>query len=443
MPIRLESLTARLLAGALVWLALMLGAGGLVLTHAFRSSVENTFVERLDGLLRAMVASVEPQGDTVRFLRPLGEPRFELIYSGWYWQIAEQGRILARSRSLWDEALPIHPGGEGTREVSTVDGPGHTRLLMVERDLAFPGATRALHIQVAADGAEVNREVARFGILLAASLGLMGLGLLVAVVIQVRFGLRPLRLLVEQLDQVRSGARARLGDGHPTEIAPLVQAMNAVLDHDAELIERARTHVGNLAHGLKTPLSVINAAADDPGVVTAQVQAMTRMVEHHLARAGAATGSARALGARVPVTPVLDELRRALARIHADRDLDIAVAATGSPAFAGERQDLEEILGNLMDNACKWARSRVRAHAVDIKGGLLLTVEDDGPGMSEEDAALASARGTRLDEMTPGWGLGLSIVADLAALHGGRLEFGRSELGGLKVALTFAACGAA
>ena len=432
------SIGSRLLIGALVWLALMMSIGGMVLTVAVHRTVEETFVERLDSLLKAMVAGVEPGGpDGLRITKPMGEPRFEQIYSGWYWQVTDGQDLLFRSRSLWDDVLPVHPGPrDGTRISVDLPGHGDVTLLVVERDLNWPGIDRPLHLQVAADRSEIDREVARFGTLLTVSLALMGLGLLAAVYIQVRFGLRPLRRLATELDEVRSGARARLGGGQPEEVAPLVEAMNAVLDHDATLIERARTHVGNLAHGLKTPLSILKAEASgkpDPAAVAEQVTAMDRLISHHLARASAATASARAFGAHTPVAPVLDDLRRALDRIHAGKALLIEVATQGDPEFPGERQDAEEILGNLMDNACTWATGRVRATAMADGCGLRLTVEDDGPGMSEADAAEASRRGARLDEMVPGWGLGLAIVSDLTALHGGRLQFGRSELGGLRV----------
>jgi signal transduction histidine kinase len=434
---RIESLTSRLLVGALVWLALMLTAGGVVLTLAFRDTVEKGFVERLDSMLRAMVATVEVNGDTVTFTRPVGEPRFERVFSGWYWQIADDGGLLLRSRSLWDQALPVHtPEGDGPLEISSAAGPEGAPLVVVERDLIFPDRARPVHVLIAADRREIDHEVSRFRLLLTAASALMGVGLLVAVVIQVRFGLRPLKLLADELEEVRRGTRPRLGRGHPTEIAPLAEAMNAVLDHDAALIERARTHVGNLAHGLKTPLSVLKAESQghdpDPVVVAEQVTAMDRLVQHHLGRAAAAA-SAHALGARLAVAPVLADLGRVLPRIHADKDVTFDCRVEGDPSFPGERQDLEEILGNLMDNAGKWAASMVRITAAESEGGLRLTVEDDGPGMAEEQVAEASRRGARFDEMTPGWGLGLSIVADLVALHGGSLSFGRSPLGGLAV----------
>jgi signal transduction histidine kinase len=213
-----------------------------------------------------------------------------------------------------------------------------------------------------------------------------------------------------------------------------------VLDRDAELIERARTHVGNLAHALKTPLAIVAAEVEDGpagGAVRRQVETMRRLIERHLGRAAAVAGAGRALGMKVSIRGVAERMAAALARVFAERNLDIVVDVAPDAAFRGQRDDLEEILGNLMENACKWAAGRVRVAAAEAADGLVLSVEDDGPGLSEEQAALASTRGTRLDEREPGWGLGLSIVADLVDVNGGVMDFSRSALGGLAVTLRF------
>lgn len=429
-----RSLTARLVLVALVWLALLLAIGGWVLASAFRSTVEREFEHRLDALLRGLIAVVEVMPDgSIILSRPLGEPRFDQIYSGWYWQIAAEN-TLERSRSLWDTKLATHIE-PAVHQVRMDRGPQGEPLLVVERDVTLAG--QLVHVTVAGDLREVAIEVQRFNLLLFGAMGLLAVGLVVAILLQVRFGLAPLRRLQADLERVKSGATTRLDGDYPQEVAGLAQTMNAVLDHDADLIERARTHVGNLAHGLKTPLSLLQTETD-PKAVRAQAQVMTRLIEHHLARATAVAGSGRALGTVVAVRPTLEKLRSALARIHADKNLIIDIAAE-DVAFRGERQDLDEILGNLMDNACKWARTRVRARAQLADRRLSLTVEDDGTGMSPAEAEEASRRGARLDEMAPGWGLGLAIVADLVALYGGTVTFGRSELGGLAVTATLPA----
>ena len=434
------SLSARLVAGALVWLVLMLAAGGGVLAVAFRNTVEDEFTHRLDAILRAMIGATEISSDgTVSMVRPLGDPRFDQVLSGWYWEVSEPSGRLVRSRSLWDTAIPTVTGGPEP-QIRTIAGPRGEPLLVVERDLQFPDAPGPVHMLVAADLREVKQGVRRFDLLLLTALGLLGAGLAVAVLIQVRFGLRPLRVLAADLAAVREGERPRLSGRYPQEIVPLAEAMNGVLDSDAELIERARTHVGNLAHALKTPLAVVGAelaGEPDRRILAEQVKVMRRLVEHHLARASAVAGAGRALGVKVPIRDVAESLASVLARMFADRALAVDLDIPADSGFRGQRQDLEELLGNLMENACKWAAGRVRVSASDDQRGLALVVEDDGPGMSDTEADDAIGRGKRLDEMVPGWGLGLSIVSDLVEMNGGTVQFGRSALGGLMVTIRF------
>lgn len=430
------SLSLRLIAAAVIWLTAMLAVGGVVLALALRDTVEREFTYRLDALLKAMIAATDiaPDG-TVVLVRPLGDPRFDRVFSGWYWQVTEPGGRQVRSRSLWDSVIAPVDGGQGlhTRRIA---GPNGETLLVVERDLLFADARGPVHLLVAGDLREVDDGVVRFNLLLVSALGLMGLGMAIAVVIQVRYGLRPLRAMATDLRAVREGVQARLSGRYPREVAPLAEAMNGVLDKDAELIERARTHVGNLAHGLKTSLAVASAelaGAADRKVLAEQFEVMRRLVEHHLGRASAVAGAGRSIGARVALRPVAQDIAAALAKVFAERkpaiDLDIADDVT----FHGHREDLEEILGNLMENACKWARGRVAVSARDDGKALVLSVDDDGPGMPQAEADDAARRGRRLDEKVPGWGLGLSIVSDLVQVNGGELRFRRSGLGGLSV----------
>ena len=432
------SLSVRLVAGAMVWLAAMLAVGGGVLALAFRDSVEQEFSHRLDAMLRAMIAATEINAEgSVTLVRPLGDPRFDQIFSGWYWQISEPSGRQIRSRSLWDSVMTTTDGG-AELQTRHWDGPNGEPLLVAERDLLFPGASGPVHLMIAGDLREVSDGVRRFDLLLLAALGLLGLGMGIAILIQVRFGLRPLRAMTVDLDAVRDGERSRLTGRYPREVAPLAQAMNAVLETDSELIERARTHVGNLAHGLKTPLAVMAAemsGTPDKAVISAQVEAMRRLIEHHLGRASAVAGAGRVLGAKVPLGDVAQALVGVLARVFAERDLTFALDLDPAAAFHGHREDVEEILGNLMENACKWAFSQIRVSARMTADGLVLWVEDDGPGMAPEQAAEASRRGMRSDEGSSGWGLGLSIVADLVAVNGGTMAFDRSDLGGVAVTL--------
>jgi signal transduction histidine kinase len=435
-----RSLTGRLIASTVAWLLVALAAGGFALSLAFRRAVEGSFEQRLDSLMLTVIGAIEvPPDGPARLAGTIADPRFDRAYSGWYWQV-DDGETRLRSRSLWDAVLPVDLERFATPQASLrVAGPRDEPLRVLGRTLTYPSRARPILAAVAAPEAELREEIDRFDRLLAIALGALGVGLAAAVAIQVGYGLRPLRRLAAELAGVRAGRSARLDDAYPSEIQPLVRAMNEVLDHDARLIERARTHVGDLAHGLKTPLAVLAAetssgTSGSPQRVAEQVATMTRMVNHHLTRAAAA-GSRQVLGARTEVAAVVAALRATLLRLHADRRLALETAVRPDAVFAGERQDLEEMLGNLMDNACKWAAGTVVVRSQRVDARLQLTIDDDGPGLSAEEAGLALGRGTRLDEDEPGSGLGLSIAADLAGLYGGALTLGRSDLGGLRARL--------
>ncbi|MCW0235372.1 MAG: sensor histidine kinase [Ferrovibrio sp.] len=433
-----RSLTFRLIAAATVWMLVLLSAGGIVLTTAFRNSAEQEFGQRLDALLRAMIAAIEVGSDgAVTVTKPLGDPRFEQVFSGWYWQVAEPSGRLVRSRSLWDSTLPRHDDGTEMQR-HRIAGPNGESLLAAERDLQFPGGDGPMHVAVAGDLRDINSRVRGFDTVLLAALVLFAFGMVGAIVVQVRFGLQPLRAMTAGLAAIRSGKSTRLEGDYPREVAPLADAMNAVLAHDALLIERARTHVGNLAHGLKTPLAVLKAElheVPDRKVMDEQVGVMVRLIERHLARAAAATGSGPALGVGTAVRPVVQDIVDVLKRVHAAKGLAFEIDIPATLAFPGDRGDLEEMMGNLIENACKWARGKIRIAAQDADP-VVITVEDDGPGIADTAVALALARGIRLDETRAGSGLGLAIVADLVTIYGGTIDLERSPLGGLRAALT-------
>jgi len=436
------SLTVLLIAGGVLWIALALGVAGVLLSTLFRDHVERSFELRLGVLLDALIvaADVTPDGTLGVALLP-GEPRFARPFSGWYWQIIDGRRIDERSRSLWDQSLSLAPVGSGV-SVRGIAGPETQSLRILERDITLPGLDRPLRFAVAADLNSMVAEIRPFTVTLSIALLLLGLGLIAALALQVRYGLKPLTSVRRALAAVRDGRAERLRGDFPNEVRPLAAELNAMLEHNDALLERARRHAGNLAHALKTPLTVLtNAAADDSAplveTVRSQIATMRRDIEHHLAHARASGGER--IGMRADVAPVLDGLKRTLDLLHAERAIDVAVEISGRPYFRGDRQDLEEMLGNLMDNGCKWARSRVRIEASATKDQLHVTIDDDGPGLSEERRAEALKRGRRLDEATPGDGLGLDIVYDLAQLYDGKLELGRSPLGGLRVLLTLPA----
>lgn len=458
---KLDSLAARLIAAAAVWTVLGLAAGGFVLSGIFRASVESNFDARLKFDLDGMIAAAEPDpAGGVSLQGRFTDPRYERIYSGWYWQIVPEGKKEAGapdaqiSRSLWDKTITQtdslkSPGRDWGHGI----GPHGQRVRFVAQHIEFPvaetrtpGDTRAYTFLVAGDISEAENEVARFDRMLAWSFALLGLGLIGAIFFQVRIGLVPLRRLSVALGHIRDGRTRRLAGKFPAEIAPLAAELNSLIEHSAEVVGRARTHVSNLAHSLKTPLTVLSseaAAATGPLAesVARQVETMRRQVDHYLARARAA-GALDVLGTRTPVKPVLDDLARVLRRIHAEKAPIVNVDCPYEIAFRGEKQDLEEMAGNLIDNACKWARSRVSVSARAGEGGrFVLAIGDDGPGLTEDERKRVGERGERLDESVPGSGLGLAIVRDIAKLYGGGVELGESPLGGLEVRLTLPAIG--
>jgi signal transduction histidine kinase len=291
--------------------------------------------------------------------------------------------------------------------------------------------------------------VALFNQTLFITLALLGLVFVLTAAFQVRFGLMPLRRISNALHAIRSGRAERLEGEFPTEIEPLAREVNALIDTNRDIVARARTHVGNLAHALKTPISVLmneTAARGDPLTqkVHEQVGIMREQVQHHLERARIAARVA-VPGTLIEVAPVIDAVVRTMQKIHRSRDLDISARHAGGVKFHGEQQDLEEMIGNLVDNASKWAKSRVEieASAAAEEGDRKLfwiLIDDDGPGLTPDaQQEVLNQRGRRLDESKPGSGLGLSIVSDLADLYAGRLELAKSPLGGLRVTLVLPA----
>ena len=453
------SLVRRLVLLAAAWSLVALLVTGIALTVFFRQSSYRGFDEGLADLVDAVYSGMAVDADgTVAEFR-LDDPRTQRVYSGRYWQIAEltdRGGLqaLQRSRSLFDfelkapeettDRLIAHPGDTIVYEWR---GPSGEPLRVAALLSRFPGRGQPLVIMAAQNSAPVQAEERRFAALTATTLSLLAAGLVFAVFVQVRVGLRPLFDIRREVARVRRGKAERLVADYPVELQPLASELNALLDHNAEVVERQRTHVGNLAHALKTPVAVLLAEAEArPGelaeVVRRQAEAMHGHVDHHLRRARAAARS-QTSGERTSVEPVLDELAVTLERVFQDKNdgagVEIDWRAPDDLCFQGERQDLLELAGNVMENAGKWCRRRVRVTAEKIEGSepprMRLAVEDDGPGLPVEARAEALKRGARLDESTPGTGLGLSIVDELARAYGGEVRLGEARLGGLRVEL--------
>lgn len=455
----LRSLAARLVVGAVAWSLLILAIGGVVLSSQYRASAMRSLDADLQVVLDSLIAAAEigPDGKVTLDETP-NDARFQRPSSGRYWQVAPLDPAAAKpdpvlqSASLWDEAsLPWPVGGvaalaaeRGRTHFSNVTGPFDQPVRLAAQTVRLPGSPTPVTFFAAADRRPALESAAQFTTTLIIALAVLAAGLIAMVLLQVGVGLAPLNRLRNDVADVRRGKRARLDGAYPTEVAPLTDELNALLDHNRAVVERARTHVGNLAHALKTPISVLlNEARAQQGplaeLVVRQTDAMGRNVDHYLQRAQAAA-RAETVGARCDVRPVLDDIARTLERLYGrDRDIDILVEPGPSPVFRGERQDLEEMAGNLMENACKYGGGVVRASLRDRGAKLEIAVEDDGPGLAPETREIALKRGARLDETAPGQGLGLSIVADLARLYGGELTLGESALGGLSAVLTLPA----
>jgi len=434
----------------------VLVAASLLLTAQFRSAFLGRFDEQLATQVENLLTRTEVVDEQV-ITSAFVDVRASRAHSGRYWQVARIGpngriQVVERSSSLFegdrdltipregisalgrDPTTPYHydtvgPVGEPLRVAARVS-------VVLTRNGNMP-----LLFLMAEDRRPIDEGARRFAATAATALILLGLGLMTAVFIQVRIGLQPLFDLRREVAEVRKGRADKLAKVYPAELSPLAEELNALVAHNQEVVERQRTHVGNLAHALKTPISVMLAEADaNPGplaeVVKRQTEAMHGHVEHHLRRARAAARS-QANREQTPIEPVLDELARTLERIFREQRVSVDWRCPSDLAFQGERQDLLEIVGNVMENACKWSSGRVRAEAQAIDGEKLrIIIEDDGPGIPADRRADVLKRGGRLDEKTPGSGLGLSIVDELARAYGGDLTLGDSAMGGLKVEIT-------
>ncbi|PJI98005.1 signal transduction histidine kinase [Acidovorax sp. 69] len=457
----LRSLRFRLLAVTLAGVAVAMVLAGVVLSGFFREHVQRQFEAALMLQLDQVTARLDfdALGQPVIAAQALSDPRWLTPYSGLYWQVDAmapdgQGRLgVLRSRSLWDAslALQVDALADGAVHAHEVAGPQGAPLLVLERTVRAAGADAARwRLIVAADLQGTQAAIAQFTRVLSLSLAVLLALLAAAAWAQVAVGLKPLKALQRGLQDVRQARATQISGAFPDEVQPLVDDFNAVLGRNADVVERARTQAGNLAHALKTPLTVLEQAAcaqagrdgvtELATLVREQVQVARRHIDWHLARSRVAA-SAHLPGQRTPLEPVVAGLVRVMNKVHAGRGVDITLALPEAPLlFAGESQDLQEMLGNLLDNACKWARTTVRlqaqAHeASGQPGQIWIKVEDDGPGIGATQRAHAVERGVRLDESVPGSGLGLAIVQDLAVLYGGRLELEPADLGGLRVVL--------
>lgn len=432
-----------MMAIAAGWILVLLLAGGFALDRTLTGLVENNFDDQLDYMLTAMIASAEigPDGE-VYFNRPLGDQRFLEPNSGLYWQISGRGHDDFPSRSLWDRSLRVAADHlDGRIHIYNSEQFPAEPLRLAERTVILPGSNTQWWFSVAASRQELDFQISRIRAILVWSFAVLGLGLFAMAVLQSWIGLGPLRRVRAAIQNLRATGANRIDEPLPLEVQPLVEEVNALLTHTEQQAAEARTHAGNLAHALKTPLTVVTNAAtarapDLSDTVIREARTMQRHVEHHLARARA-VGRRAAGHARTGVCESAEAVRRAVDRLYPQARIDIA--GNREAMVSVERQDLDEILGNLIENAAKYGGGTVfvTIDAEPQAGGWVIWVEDDGTGIPPEERTRIFDRGARLDTGKPGTGLGLAIVRDVAQIYGGDVSLGESEdLGGLLVRLS-------
>lgn len=442
-----RSLAARVITVSTVWAIVTLVIIATVVSALFREASERGFDNFLSANLFNLVASVGV-GENGRLSGnpELGDPRYLVPNSGWYWSVEAMAAGL--TGSLKSDSLLSAIASPSTMSVPfdgsfqrryAAEGPGGQNVAVLETEVVLGGADRIARYRITGNLDELEAEISAFNRQLYTYLALFGLGMVAINAGAILFGLRPLRQVRDALSSVREGAAKRLDGRFPSEIEPLANETNALIESNRRILERSRTQVGNLAHSLKTPLAVlINEGRSIGGkkgqLIEEQTGAMKQQIDHYLQRARMAAQRGSVVF-RAPVDPVLERMVRVMAKLKPEVEIDYS--AGSEPVFAGEQEDLEEIVGNLMENAMKWGRKRVRVGLDDgaegDPGSFEIVIEDDGPGIPEGKAREALIRGRRLDETKPGTGLGLAIVADIVSEYEGNLALERSELGGLKV----------
>ena len=441
---RKGSIAASLFWLSAAWLILALVATGFLLTDLYSRALDTSLQETLDfhveSLTGALLESSSPTSDAIA----LTDPRFDRPRSGWYWAIRDaDGTLYNLSTSVVGIDLPVlmGPADNRGRRTAIMNDVFGTQMRVVERTVTV--APTSYQIVVTGNLSEILELVGDFRGQTFIVLGAVGVMLAIMSAIVARLAMRPISKLSRAIESVREGESVAVGGTYPREIAPLAEEVNELLRSNAQIIERARNQVGNLAHGLKTPIAVLrNEAATKKGalaeVVLSESEKMSTMVATYLERARLAARTS-VVGKKSDATMIMLRLTRVMRKIHPEVTIAFQRPDASLPWFRGDEADLEEMAGNLLDNACKWSKGQVgvRLDAERNETGtlLLIRIDDNGPGLSDEDAHKVLRRGVRLDEKTPGSGLGLDIVKELVDVYGGSLELKRSALGGLLVEL--------
>jgi signal transduction histidine kinase len=450
------SIARRMLVAAAIWSAVVLLIAGWSLQAFYRTETDQQLDIALDETLLTLAAAVNSEAGAVQFdeAKLPRDERFSRALSGRYWAFLDldaKNEVLGRreSESFFDEDAVVAPAirAEAVKQPGAIrhfdaPGPDDKQMRIAVQAVSFPDKPQPILLYAAVDRTSADASVGSFTLRLGIALGVLAIGLIGGVLVLIRYGLRPLHEIQDKLGDVRAGRRDNLDGEYPSELSPLVREINTLITHNRKVVERARTHVGNLAHALKTPLAVLKNEAKGSDklsdLVRRQTESMTSNVNSYLKRAQAAA-QAEVLGVRTEVKEPVEGIARMLERLHRDKGLAIDVDVDPKAVFRGERGDFDELVGNLLENAAKWCKSRVNVTVTRNDDGMEVIVDDDGPGLPAEHRAKALERGKRLDESEPGTGLGLSIVSELADIYGGRFHLEDSPIGGLRARLVLPA----
>lgn len=438
----MRSLRLRLLLGAVLGVGAALAIAGVILVAIFSAHIHRRYVKELDDHLLQLAAVIQIDASGGLSLKhELSDPGFQQPVSGLYWQVMDSGRVALRSRSLWDSSLMLAPATSepGVLVASETAGPSREELVLVERIVLLQG--RTLRLAVAGDRKIIDEARGEFASVVALSLVVLGILLATASWLQVGAGLAPLHVLRDQLGKLRQGKTKRLEGAYPIELSALVEDLNGFLATQASEVERARNNAGKLGHVLKTPLAVLGAEARalrekgdaaSADAIEHEVEAMDAQVARILA-AARAVGPRKAAGASTLVKPLLERLVNVMKRLPRGAELEWTLTVRDRDVEAPiDTRDLEDLFGNLLDNARKWAKSRVHVAIASTANAILVAIEDDGPGIPADRRCDVFDVGMRLDRTVPGTGIGLAIARDLAELHGGTLELETCDLGGAR-----------
>ena len=443
----MNSLAVRLFFSATIWIIFTLVSAGLLLSDLNEKSNFKAFDDRLNLLLETLIgASRVDSSDGITVVSTIGDPRFFQPYSGWYWQVNKGTKTLVRSRSMWDQVFTsdkrliggrsqfINNVGENNVQNDFIETK---KLHIIERNISFPGINDPVTFIVSGDTAEYQQNIKTFDNTLSTILFTLGAGLMIAVFLQVKFGLLPLNKIKASLFKVRNGDEEKLKDPYPLEVQPLASEINELLEHNAKIIDRAKTHVGNLAHVLKTPLAVIsNEVKNDNKVMNNQILLMKRHIDRYLKKAHLESVG-KASREKIDVIKLIKKMILIFKKLYPPVEILLRQKITEAFVFCS-MDDLEEVIGNIIENACKYGKRKIIVEIKDLEDNFLeVSISDDGRGLSLEQMKQVFARGFRIDEQKPGTGLGLNIVKDIVETYmKGNVSLKKSnKLGGLEVVI--------